>query len=427
VGAVAGLTPTTEPRLVRAALVAAALGVLVMSLAARITPDPMPVLLGAAALCVVGLTRRTAPTIAWLAAITASFSFGTPLISAARVADPAVLRFGPWLGVAGPAGAAAILTLLVATWFAMRPERPPGRLARLTAWTLLGWLSIAIGVTWIAVATGQRADPAFTWVDVATAPTAWYVPFVVVATAIGVLTDVRWALDRAVESMPTTAPRAGPARTWALALATLDELLPRRAAAAAARAAAERRQIAGDLHAAVVPSLRRAIEAAEGGGDPTAVLRHLRAADLELERLMTDRWPIVLETFGLVAALEDLAERLEAGGAPPISIDVDRQDGRPPSEVERAAWRVAQIALDNAVRHAGAAAIAVAVAVDATSVRLGIADDGRGIGRDRARQDGGRGIPDATRRAADVGGRLTVEDAPHSGTSISFIWPDPRG
>jgi signal transduction histidine kinase len=69
----------------------------------------------------------------------------------------------------------------------------------------------------------------------------------------------------------------------------------------------------------------------------------------------------------------------------------------------------------------------VTVAVDATSVRLGIADDGRGIGRDRARQDGGRGIPDATRRAADVGGRLTVEDAPHGGTSIWFIWPDPRG
>jgi signal transduction histidine kinase len=261
--------------------------------------------------------------------------------------------------------------------------------------------------------------------DVATAPTAWYVPFVVIATGIGVVADVRWASERAVESIPSTPPRAGPARTWALALATLDELLPRRAAAAEAKAAAERRQIAGDLHAAVVPSLRRAIDAAEGGGDPTVVLRHLRAADLELERLMTDRWPIVLETFGLVSALEDVAERLETGGAPPISIDVDRSDGRPPTEVERAAWRVAQIALDNAVRHAGATAISVTVAVDRLSVQLEIADDGRGIDRDQPPRDRGRGIPDAIRRAADVGGRLRVEALPR-GTSVGFIWPDDR-
>jgi signal transduction histidine kinase len=427
VGAVAGLTPVAQPRLVRAALAAAALGVLVMTVVGPITADPVPVLLGAAALCVVGLTRRTSPTMAWLAAITASFAFATPLIAAARVADPGPLGFARWFAIAAPAGSAAILTLLVATWFATRPERPPGRTASATAWGLFLWLSIAIGATWIAVATGQRADPAFTWLDVVTAPTAWYVPFVTVATAIGVAADLRWASDRAAESLPpSTAQRTGPAWIWALAVATVDQLLPRRAAAAEAKAAAERRQIAGDLHAAVVPSLRRAIEAAEGGGDPTAVLRHLRAADLELERLMTDRWPIVLETFGLVSALEDLAERLERDGAPPISIDVDRSEGRPPSEVERAAWRVAQIALDNAVRHAAATGIEVTVSVDASSVRLVIADDGRGLRSDRSPHGHGRGIADAIRRAGDVGGRATVESTPGRGTSVSFIWPDDR-
>ncbi len=417
-------TAASESRLLRAALAAASLGIVAVAWTGRIVGDPVPVLLGVAALCVVGLTRRTAPAIAWLATIAAAFGFAAPGIALSRAADPGVLTFGPWLAIAGPAGVGASLTLLVATWFATRPERPPGRIASIVAWAMFGWLSIAIVVTWVAVAAGQRDDPSLTWIDVASAPVAWYVPFVALATAIGVLAEIRWASQRAFERRPPGTPRGGAAGAWALGLATLDELMPGRGAAVQATAAAERRQIAGDLHAAVVPSLRRAIAEAEAGADPVVVLRHLRAADLELERLMTDRWPIVLETFGLVPALEDLAERLETEGGPPIEIDVDRSEGRPPHEIERAAWRIAQIALDNAVRHSAATRIAVRVSIDQARVRLAIADDGRGFQSDGPGPDRGRGIPDAIRRGADVGGRVTVEPGPLVGTSVSFDWPD---
>src|SRR6185369_7847802 len=87
-------------------------------------------------------------------------------------------------------------------------------------------------------------------------------------------------------------------RTWAFALATFRELVPGQSAAGEATAAAERTRLAGDLHAAVLPGLRRAIAEAETGGDPEALARHLRSVDLELERLMADRWPVVLEAFG---------------------------------------------------------------------------------------------------------------------------------
>src|SRR6267154_423149 len=79
----------------------------------------------------------------------------------------------------------------------------------------------------------------------------------------------------------------------------------------------------------------------------------LRTVDMELERLMADRWPVVLEAFGLVEALEDLAERTEADGTVEVGLEVQGAAGRPRPEIERAAWRVAQLAIDNAVRHAG--------------------------------------------------------------------------
>jgi signal transduction histidine kinase len=293
-------------------------------------------------------------------------------------------------------------------------------------WVLLGWLVIAIGLTIGAVAAGQRTDPAFTWIDVATLPIAWFVPFVVIVTGLGVVADVRAGLDRARDRLGPSLAASRPAeRTWSLALATANELVPGQSAATRATIEAERVRLAGDLHATVLPELRRAIDDAERGGDAELLARHLRSVDLELERLMADRWPIVLESFGLVAALEDLAERLEADGSPPISIDVERSDGRPPAPVERASWRFAQVALDNAVRHAAATTIDVRVAVDAAAVRLEVADDGRGLPPATAVRLGARGLADARRRADAIGASISIDSRPGGGTRVALDWTAP--
>ncbi|HET7031206.1 MAG TPA: ATP-binding protein [Candidatus Limnocylindrales bacterium] len=416
-----GLAPI-EPRLRRSAIVAALLGAFVLGSAHDAALAVVPLLVAAGALCVLGLMRRTAPTIAWLGAVVAAFASAAVPIAAARDADPGVLSIPGWLGVAAPAGVGAVLTLWIATEFATRPERPVAPVAGALARVLLGWLAAAVVVTWIAAATGQRSDPAFTWVDVATYPIAWYVPIVAFVTALGLAGELGWARTRALERMPAAAAATGAGRAWALAAATVDELIPGRSAAATASVAAERRQIAGDLHASVVPSLRRAIEAAEGGGDAGTVLRHLRAADLELERLMDDRWPIVLETFGLVAALEDLAERLEADGNPPITIEIEESEGRPPRDVERTAWRFAQVTLDNAIRHGRPTSIAVRLKVAPGKIDVRVADDGAGFEPSAAHRVGGRGLADVERQAELVGGQVRVESAPGAGTTAALGW-----
>jgi signal transduction histidine kinase len=391
-----------------------------------ITPiGPISFLLALAAFCVAALSRRPAPSLAWIATIGGAFAAASIPIDQARAADPAALGVGTWLEFALPASLGAIATLGIAAWYAIRPDRRLGRLSIPIAVGAWIWLIVACVTTIVAIIAGQSADPAFTWVDVATAPIAGFVRFVVVVTALGALADVRAGYQRARERLGDTTPGATTAeRAWALAVATLRELVPGQSAAEEATMTAERTRLAGDLHASVLPGLRRAIAEAESGGDPDALARQLRTVDLELERLMADRWPVVLEAFGLVAALEDLAEQVETDSWLAVQIDVERAGERPPPTIERAAWRIAQLALDNAARHAEASAITVTVAVGPDRLALAIADDGRGfdLSAGGAVRPGARGLADATRRAAAVGATIRIEPRSGGGTTVAFDW-----
>ena len=143
--------------------------------------------------------------------------------------------------------------------------------------------------------------------------------------------------------------------------------------------------------------------------------------------MIADRWPVVLEAFGLVAALEDLAERIENDGRQAVEIDVELAGDRPPPTIERTAWRVAQLTIDNAVRHAEATTIRITVAVSADRVRLAIADDGQGFDPAAAGsiRIGARGLADATRRASDVGASIRIEPGADRGTVVTFHWTRP--
>ncbi|MEO5941254.1 MAG: ATP-binding protein [Candidatus Limnocylindrales bacterium] len=390
----------------------------------------LPILVGAAAVCAALLIRRPAPSLAWLALIGGSLIASALPFERSRGADPLGLGAEAWSGLALQAAVAALVTLAMAARYATRavPPRLRGSLAVAAgAWA---WLAVACVLTIGLIVTGRaRPDPAFTWVDVATAPLTYFLHLTLVVTVLGIVADVRAGMRRASDRGPTDAPGRtasgrAPGNLRALAIATLSELVPGQSAAAEATLAAERTRLAGDLHAVVLPGLRRAIAEAESGGDPDALARRLRSIDLELERLMADRWPVVLDAFGLVAALEDLAERIEADGRLAVQIDVGRVGDRPPPAIERAAWRVAQIAVDNAARHAEASDVTVTISSEPERVVLAVADDGRGFDPSVAGavRVGARGLADATRRARAVGATIRIEARIGGGTMVVFDW-----
>jgi signal transduction histidine kinase len=422
-------------RFIAAAIAAAAvLGLatvlLILARPARLQ-ELVPILFAGGALCLGLLARHRAQGLGWASLVVASLVAASVPISLSRAADPGALGLDTWLVVAGRSTAAAIITLAIAALYATRPERRAGRRVTTLAMLLVAWLSTGCLAILLLVVAGARADPDLTWVDIATRPTALFVDVVLLLAAFGVAGDVRAAALRADTRLAagrdwrgSAAPRPTP--LGERIRATLRELVPGEADAEAAAIDAERTRLAGDLHAVVLPSLRRAIAEVEGGAPIETLADRLRTVDLELERLMADRWPVVLEAFGLVEALEDLAERTESEAGVQVALEVGTIGERPRPEVERTAWRVAQVALDNAVRHASAAEIRISVSTSNEQVRLEIADDGTGIdpaAAAAAARSGARGLVDLSRRAAAVGASVKVEAGQTSGTIVHFRWP----
>jgi signal transduction histidine kinase len=118
---------------------------------------------------------------------------------------------------------------------------------------------------------------------------------------------------------------------------------------------------------------------------------------------------------GLAAALRRLTADL------PVEIDVDLADVTVSAEVASALWFVCSESLANAVKHAGAGSIRVALVEEDGIVRLDIEDDGRG-GADV----GGSGLVGLTDRVATLGGRLEVASPRGGGTRVVAELPTHR-
>jgi two-component system sensor histidine kinase UhpB len=183
---------------------------------------------------------------------------------------------------------------------------------------------------------------------------------------------------------------------------------------------AERHRIARELHdevgqglTAVLLGLQRAVGAAppELAEELRAVQETARTSLHEVREVARRLRPGVLQDLGLVSALSALASDFttHAGG-----LVERRLDARLPplsEEQELVVYRVAQEALTNVARHAGARTVRLRLSADRHGVELVVADDGRGLGQARE----GSGLRGMRERALLVGGRLTVGPAGRRG------------
>ena len=140
-----------------------------------------------------------------------------------------------------------------------------------------------------------------------------------------------------------------------------------------------------------------------------------------VREVMSDLRPPLLDDYGVAAALEWHARQLESRTGLRIAVESEALDPRPASEVEMALFRIAQEALTNVAKHAGASRARVALSASAGRVTLVIEDDGRGIDATAAANDPGGastwGMAVMRERAVAVGGAMRVE-SPGRGTRI---------
>ena len=98
-----------------------------------------------------------------------------------------------------------------------------------------------------------------------------------------------------------------------------------------------------------------------------------------------------------------------------------------PPHVEVALYRIAQEALQNVVKHAGASNVTVRLARDADGVRLSVTDDGKGfadLSVEEAAERHSYGLVGIQERAELIGATLTVRSLPEKGTTVEVLVPD---
>jgi signal transduction histidine kinase len=193
----------------------------------------------------------------------------------------------------------------------------------------------------------------------------------------------------------------------------------------------ERRRIRRDLHDGLGPQLAsqaltldavtRLIES-----DPEtakALLRDIKSQSQEaitgIRQLIYDLRPPALDDLGLVTALGEDFARMELNGLQ-IHLHAPEQLPGLPAAVEVAAYRIAQEAVNNVVKHAGARNCQVRLEVQANVLRVEIHDDGRGV-PPGARP--GVGLHSMRERAEELGGRLEIVPSPDGGTQVTARLP----
>jgi len=193
----------------------------------------------------------------------------------------------------------------------------------------------------------------------------------------------------------------------------------------------ERRRLARELHDETgqaltsillgVRAIRRAGSPAEAEQAENDVRAQIVQALQDVRALAVELRPAALDDFGLVPAIERLAETFQERSGLETMVQANI-DGRLPAEIETVLYRVVQEALTNVAKHASAERVSIVLRSRDNSVAATIDDDGRGFVIDDIRHEA-LGLLGMRERLALVGGTLEVESSPESGTTIAAQVP----
>lgn len=204
-----------------------------------------------------------------------------------------------------------------------------------------------------------------------------------------------------------------------------------------AAVAAERTRLVRDLHDAVTQTLFSTSLIADvlprlwdrnpdEGQRRLAELRELtRGALAEMRTLVLELRPSALTEAKLRDLLCQLAESVTGRARVPVRLEVEG-DCDVAAEVKVALYRIAQEALSNVAKHAGASEAVVRLHCRPGAVEMCVCDDGLGFDASGLPPDSlGLGI--MRERALVIGAELTIDSRVGEGTEVWVSWPAPGG
>src|SRR6266487_1100060 len=206
----------------------------------------------------------------------------------------------------------------------------------------------------------------------------------------------------------------------------------------------ERRRLRRDLHDGMgstlaslnwqAGALRQALTRNQVAANALIVEQQtiIRSALADIRRLVYDLRPPSLDELGLVGALRERAAHttLPTGTlfaqeqVAKLDTTVEAAENIPPlpAAIEVAAYRIVQEALTNVVRHAHATTCQVRLSIVEGSLQVEVSDDGVGIAFG---QQAGIGLLSMRERAAELGGKCSIQPGPRGGTQVCASLPFP--
>lgn len=202
----------------------------------------------------------------------------------------------------------------------------------------------------------------------------------------------------------------------------------------------ERKLVAYDLHDGLIQQLVgarfyltnwRASSPPEMAGNESSFQRGcdaLSEAIVEGRRIIEGLRPSALDDLGLQEALRDLAEHTAQAAGWELSLDLNPLPEEPEKTVGVTLYRVAQEALNNARKHAGASHVSLSMA-NGSGISLKVRDDGVGFDLKHIEEHGhGLGITTMSERVALLKGKYEIQSTPQEGTEVSLWVPwEPGG
>lgn len=190
----------------------------------------------------------------------------------------------------------------------------------------------------------------------------------------------------------------------------------------------ERRRVARELHDDITQRLAgltmeaARIELADGAPRRHDALNHLRA---ELGRLSEDvhtlsyqLHPTVLDDLGLPQALKSICDRFAGSESIPVQFAALDVPARLPRDTALCLFRIAQEALRNVARHAGATAVEVSLRGMDDGLQLAVSDNGTGFDPVETGASGHLGHASMRERIGLLGGELDIDSSPGHGTVV---------
>ena len=195
----------------------------------------------------------------------------------------------------------------------------------------------------------------------------------------------------------------------------------------------ERQRLAHEMHDTLAQSfagIGYQLQAIRDEIDDGTAIRELdlasslvRRSHEEAKRSIAALRPELLESAGLLQALEQSARSMVAGGPIRVTAFTSGDAHGIPVRISDTLFRIGQEALANAVRHAQPSALLISLTYGETALELQVEDDGKGFAADA--DSAGFGIRGMRKRADSISAELHVRSAPGHGTVVRAVAPMP--